>query len=172
MMQKYVVYGRKLPSEQEPAPEVYKMVIYAPNEIVAKGRFWYHLKSLKKIKKTRGEVLDCQLVEEPCDQVKNFGILLRYRSRTGQHNMYREVRETTSARAMHLVYSQMAGQHRVRYNDIQVIKVSEVADADVRREKVAVFTRPGVKFPHPRPYVQHLRAARDMRFQYELPKIE
>lgn len=118
-----------------------------PNEIVAKSRFWYHLKSLKKIKRTHGEILDCQHIEENGDFVKNFGVLLRYRSRVGQHNMYREVRETTSARAMDKVYSEMAGQCRARYHDIQIINVKEVADEDVRREKVAMFTQKGVRFP-------------------------
>lgn len=171
MMQKYVVYGRRLPSEKFPEPEVFRMTIYALNEIVAKSRFWYHLKSLKKIKRTHGEILDCQHVEENGDFVKNFGVLLRYRSRVGQHNMYREVRETTSARAMDKVYSEMAGQCRARYHDIQIINVKEVADEDVRREKVAMFTQRGVRFPHPCPYVHVKRAARIARFQDRAPHI-
>ncbi len=36
--------GRHLPTEAEPTPKIYRMRIFAPNEVVAKSRFWYFLR--------------------------------------------------------------------------------------------------------------------------------
>ena len=40
----YQVVGRHLPTEQDPNPKIYRMRIFAPNEVVAKSRFWYFLR--------------------------------------------------------------------------------------------------------------------------------
>ena len=40
----YQVVGRHLPTEHEPNPKIYRMRIFAPNEVVAKSRFWYFLR--------------------------------------------------------------------------------------------------------------------------------
>lgn len=33
------------------------MRLFAPNEVVAKSRFWYFLKKLRKVKKSAGEIV-------------------------------------------------------------------------------------------------------------------
>jgi len=33
------------------------MRIFAPNEVVAKSRFWYFLSKLRKVKKANGEII-------------------------------------------------------------------------------------------------------------------
>lgn len=40
----YQVVGRHLPTESEPTPKIFRMRIFAPNEVVAKSRFWYFLR--------------------------------------------------------------------------------------------------------------------------------
>jgi large subunit ribosomal protein L18Ae len=50
------VVGRKLPSEQDRTPKLFRMRIFAPNDVVAKSRFWYFLAKLRKVKKTAGEI--------------------------------------------------------------------------------------------------------------------
>lgn len=62
------------------------MTIFAPDHVIAKSRFWYFLKKLKKVKKANGEVVHVKEVQEkdPARRVKNYGIWLRYQSRTGQ----------------------------------------------------------------------------------------
>ena len=40
----YQVVGRHLPTEAEPTPKIYRMRIFAPNEVVAKSRYWYFLR--------------------------------------------------------------------------------------------------------------------------------
>ena len=40
----YQVVGRHLPTEVDPTPKIYRMRIFALNEVVAKSRFWYFLR--------------------------------------------------------------------------------------------------------------------------------
>lgn len=61
-LKEYNVVGRAYPSEKDPAPALYRMRIFANDEVVAKSRFWYFAKKLKKIKKTGGEIVCCQRV--------------------------------------------------------------------------------------------------------------
>lgn len=53
----YHVVGRKLPTATETNPPLYRMRLFAPNKVVAKSRFWYFLHTLKKLKKTTGQIL-------------------------------------------------------------------------------------------------------------------
>jgi hypothetical protein len=43
-LQEYQVVGRHLPTDADPTPKIYRMRIFAPNEVVAKSRFWYFLR--------------------------------------------------------------------------------------------------------------------------------
>lgn len=43
----------------------------------------------------------------------------------------------------------MAARHRARFSSIQIIRVAEVASADVRRGYVKQFIDPELKFPLP-----------------------
>lgn len=49
--------GRKLPSANDENPKLYRMRVFAPNVVVAKSRFWYYLKKLRKVKKAAGEIV-------------------------------------------------------------------------------------------------------------------
>lgn len=61
-LQEYQVIGRHLPTEANPAPKLYRMRIFAPNDVVAKSRFWYFLGKLRKIKKANGEIVSLNQV--------------------------------------------------------------------------------------------------------------
>lgn len=98
------------------------MRIFAPDNIVAKSRFWYFLRQLKKFKKTTGEIVSLkQVYERTPIKIKNFGIWLRYDSRSGTHNMYREYRDLTVGDAVTSCYRDMGARHRARAHSIQVI---------------------------------------------------
>merc|ERR1712032_1520186 len=87
----YQVIGRLRPTEDTPNPKLYRMRIFAPNDVVAKSRFWYFLKKLRKVKKAAGEIVAVnEIHEKRPEQIKNFGIWIRYDSRSGTHNMYKE----------------------------------------------------------------------------------
>jgi large subunit ribosomal protein L18Ae len=38
------------------------MRIFAPNDVVAKSRYWYYLRQLKKVKKASGEIVALNVV--------------------------------------------------------------------------------------------------------------
>ena len=61
-LQEYQVVGRHLPTDNQPTPKLYRMRIFAPNDVVAKSRFWYFLAKLKKVKKANGEVVSLTVV--------------------------------------------------------------------------------------------------------------
>ena len=100
-------------------------------------------------------------------KVKNFGIWLRYDSRSGTHNMYKEFRELSRADAVKALYQDMAARHRARFRSIQVhiistssytlcliflqiLRVVEIEKSeDVRRPYIKQLLTPGLKFPLP-----------------------
>merc|ERR1712200_304840 len=80
-------------------------------------------------------------------KVKNFGIWLRYNSRSGTHNMYREYRDLTSGKAVTACYRDMGARHRARAHSIHIIKVEEVAAGKCRRPNTLQFHNSKIKFP-------------------------
>ncbi len=146
----YQVVGRKAPTDNEPTPPVFRMKIFARNEIMAKSRFWYFMHQMRKMKKTTGEILDVnEIFEKSTRFVKNYGIWIKYNSRSGTHNMYREYRDTSLCGAIDTMYHDMAGRHRTRNKSIQIIKTAEVAEEDCRRTTTTDFHSADLKFPLP-----------------------
>uniref|UniRef100_A0A8C6AHA4 Large ribosomal subunit protein eL20 n=1 Tax=Monodon monoceros TaxID=40151 RepID=A0A8C6AHA4_MONMO len=149
-LREYKVVGRCLPTPKCRTPPLYRMRIFAPNHVVAKSRFWYFVSQLKKMKKSLGEIVYCgQVFEKSPLRVKNFGIWLRYDSRSGTHNMYREYRDLTTAGAVTQCYRDMGARHRARAHSIQIMKVEEIAASKCRRPAVKQFHDSKIKFPLP-----------------------
>merc|ERR1712028_220426 len=140
--------GRKAPTNENPNPEAYRMIIFAPNAVIARSKFWYYMHQFRKMKKTTGEILDVvEIVEKNKRIVKNYGIWLRYNSRSGTHNMYREFRDVSLTGAVSQLYDEMAGRHRARPRSIQVIRTATVAAKDLKRPNGMQFAQANVKFP-------------------------
>ncbi|GAW04202.1 60s ribosomal protein l20 [Lentinula edodes] len=150
-LQEYQIVGRHLPTESDPTPKIYRMRIFAANEVVAKSRFWYFLRQLKKVKKANGEIIGVNVIHEKKPlKVKNFGIWLRYDSRSGTHNMYKEYRELTRADAVKSMYQDMAARHRARFRSIHILRVVEIEKTeDVRRPYIKQLMVPKLRFPLP-----------------------
>ncbi|RPA80473.1 60S ribosomal protein L20 [Ascobolus immersus RN42] len=150
-LHEYQVIGRKLPSETEESPKLYRMRIFAPNDVVAKSRFWYFLKKLRRVKKSAGEIVALNEIHEKRPlKVKNFGIWIRYDSRSGTHNMYKEYREMSRADAVNSLYQDMAARHRARFRSIHILKVVEIEkSADVKRPYIRQLLTKDLKFPLP-----------------------
>ena len=92
----YQVIGRKAATEVETNPPAFRMKLFANNSEIAKSRFWYFMHQFRKMKRTTGEIIDCnELREKNARVIKNYGIWMRYDSRSGTHNMYREYRDLT-----------------------------------------------------------------------------
>ncbi|KAL1954598.1 hypothetical protein VTO42DRAFT_893 [Malbranchea cinnamomea] len=150
-LNEYQVIGRHLPTEANPTPKLYRMRIFAPNTVVAKSRFWYFLTKLRKVKKGNGEIVSINLIHEKRPlKVKNFGIWLRYDSRSGTHNMYKEFRELTRTAAVEALYQDMAARHRARFGSIHILKVVEIEDKNlIRRPYIKQLLTKDLKFPLP-----------------------
>jgi len=146
-LREYRIIGRKLPSATLKTPPLYEMHIYAPDEVQAKSRFWFFLRQLKRVKKSAGEIVECKLVNERKPlTVKNFGIWLRYDSRSGTHNMYREYRDLTRALAVTQCYRDMGAKHRARPSTIQIMKIKRLPAKECRRPHVTQFHDSKIKY--------------------------
>ena len=149
-LHQYVIIGRARPTEKDPKPALLKMTIFAPNVVVGKSRFWYFVSQLRKLKKANGEVVDVQEVfEKNPDSIKNYGVWLRYDSRSGTHNMYREYRELTAAAAVTACYRDMGARHRTRARSIHILRVDVIPAAKTRRANIKQFHDSKIKFPLP-----------------------
>ena len=79
------------------------------------------MKKVDKVKKAAGEIVAInEIFEKHPKSVKNFGIWLRYDSRSGTHNMYKEYRELSRTAAVEALYQDMAARHRARFRSIHV----------------------------------------------------
>merc|ERR1719511_304866 len=147
------------------------MIIFAPNPVIAKSKFWYYMHQFRKMKKTTGEILDCvELVEKNSRVVKNYGIWLRYSSRSGTHNMYREFRDVKVANAVTSCYRDMGARHRARPGSIQIMKVAEVHASKCKRKHITQFHDSKIKFPMPRRVLSKSRQHAP-RFTTKQPKL-
>eukprot|EP00042_Codosiga_hollandica_P009523 m.21954 g.21954 ORF g.21954 m.21954 type:complete len:176 (-) comp33321_c0_seq1:130-657(-) len=146
----YVIVGRKNPTPGFPQPPLFKMTIFAPNVVVAKSRFWYFLSQLHKAKKMAGEIVSIKEINQKGRAtIQNFAIWLRYDSRSGTHNMYREYRDTSRASAVTQCYRDMAARHMTRTHAIQIIRVDTIEAAKTRRAHMKQFFESKIKFPLP-----------------------
>ncbi|KAG0453159.1 hypothetical protein HPP92_025823 [Vanilla planifolia] len=79
-------------------------------------------------------------------KIKNYGIWVRYQSRTGYHNMYKEHRDTTLNVAVEKMYDEMASQ---------IIKTAIVPSKLCKRESTKQFHDSKFKFhPEAEDYLQ------------------
>merc|ERR1719222_81409 len=124
-MRHFQIVGRKAPTDQDPNPPAFRMKLFAPNEILDVN----------------------ELREKNSRIVKNYGVWLRYNSRSGTHNMYREFRDVSLTGAVSQLYDEMAGRHRARPRSIQIIRTATVAAKDLKRPNGMQFAQANVKFP-------------------------
>lgn len=150
-LNEYQVIGRRLPTDNEPEPKLFRMRIFAPNTVVAKSRYWYFLQKLHKVKKASGEIVSVNVISESRPtKVKTFGVWIRYESRSGIHNMYKEYRDVTRVGAVETMYQDLAARHRARFRNIHILKVVELEkNDDVKRQYVRQYLTKDLKFPLP-----------------------
>jgi large subunit ribosomal protein L18Ae len=170
----YVVVGRRLPEQQLVKGAVddtlYKMVIYAPDPVKAKSKYYYFLSQLLKTKRSTAEVVAITEVKErDTTRVKNYTIWLRYRSRTGQVNMLKETRATSVAGAVENIYQEMAGRHRARAESIQILRVQETPSSQCKRPATLQLIDPQLRFPLPRQRQRASKQSLRTTFKAKLP---
>jgi len=147
----FVVIGRQRPNEQQPNPKIYKLKVFAKNDVRAKSLFWKHLGNVGgRIKRANGQILTVHRIFDPeVTRVKNYGFWLKYRSRTGMHNMYREYRDTRIESAAQKLYDDMAGRHKAKTENIHILECREISDHEVKRPKIRQFLAADLKFKNP-----------------------
>merc|ERR1711970_1540132 len=150
ILREFVITGRKLPSDSQPNPPIYKMQIFANDTVAAKSRFWYFVSFYKKVNKTAGEIVECnEITEKHLGCVKNYGVWIRYDSRSTSENMYREYRDISLASAVTQMHRDMAGRHRARPGSIQILKAQKVNSKDCRRPQNLQMHNSNIKFTLP-----------------------
>ena len=143
-IRQYLVLGRKLPTESDANPKVYAIRLFARNKVIAKSKFWYHLRRQLKTKSAQGQILAVnEIFERRPSHVKTFGIVLRYESRTGNHNMYKEYRDVSLNGAVSQLHAEMAGNHRASPDTISIINKK----AEIRRPRSLQFRSNKLRFP-------------------------
>eukprot|EP00747_Dinoflagellata_sp_TGD_P087649 gnl/TRDRNA2_/TRDRNA2_163707_c0_seq13.p2 gnl/TRDRNA2_/TRDRNA2_163707_c0~~gnl/TRDRNA2_/TRDRNA2_163707_c0_seq13.p2 ORF type:complete len:188 (+),score=53.15 gnl/TRDRNA2_/TRDRNA2_163707_c0_seq13:62-625(+) len=147
-MHQYQIVGRAAPTPKNPTPKIYRMRVFAKNVVLAKNKFWYFMKRLNKAKKSGGELLAVnELFDKGPTKVKNYGIWLRYESRTNTHNMYKEYRDVTINGAVSQMFAEMAGRHRAQPGSIQIINTAVIPASKCRRDHVLEMHEAKLKFP-------------------------
>eukprot|EP00919_Chromeraceae_sp_WS-2016_P057837 GHVR01137061.1.p1 GENE.GHVR01137061.1~~GHVR01137061.1.p1 ORF type:complete len:150 (+),score=21.63 GHVR01137061.1:205-654(+) len=123
------------------------MKVFARDHVQGKSKFWYFMRKLNKVKHNGGEVLTVsELFEKNPNTVKNYGMWIRYKSRSGTHNMYKEFRDLSQTGAVSQMYAEMAGRHRALSSNISIIKIAEIKDSQCKRPHMIQVLR-RQKFP-------------------------
>lgn len=106
---------------------------------------------MRKLKKASGEIISVnEILEKKPMKVKNFGLWIRYDSRSGTHNMYKEYRAMSRVEAVEQMYSDLAARHRARFRSVHILKVVELEkNADVKRPYIKQLLDPKLRFPLP-----------------------
>jgi large subunit ribosomal protein L18Ae len=106
------------------------------------------MKRQNKVRKCQGEIVNVsEIFERNTSSIKNYGIVLKYQSRTDVINMYKEYRATTLCGAVSQMYSEMAGRHSARGDSIHIIKTLIQQPADVLREQTRQYLKTSLRFP-------------------------
>ena len=130
-------------------PQVYRIRVFAKDEVQARSKFFYTMKKLKRVKRANGEVMSVnEIFERKTNAIINYGLVIRYKSRTGIHNMYKEYRDVSLNGAVSQMYMEMAGRHKAHQKNIQIIKAITVENNKLRRQKYIVFASNKSKFPN------------------------
>ena len=125
------------------------MRVFAKDEVQARSKFFYTMKKLRRVKRANGEIMAVnEIFEKRTSAIRNYGLVIRYKSRTGIHNMYKEYRDVSVNGAVSQMYMEMAGRHSARQKDIQIIKAITVENPDLRRQKYIVFASNKASFPN------------------------
>eukprot|EP00992_Anisonema_acinus_P008498 TRINITY_DN4596_c0_g1_i1.p1 TRINITY_DN4596_c0_g1~~TRINITY_DN4596_c0_g1_i1.p1 ORF type:complete len:178 (-),score=47.12 TRINITY_DN4596_c0_g1_i1:69-602(-) len=147
-LKQYEIVGRRVPTETDPRPKIYKSTLFAANHVIAKQRFWRLMRMQNRIKKSVGQILNVeQIYEKNTTTIKNYGILVRFNSKTGVMNFNKEFRDVTLCGAVQQMYADMAARHRARFFDIEVIGTTVLPPSACQRPHIKQFLKHKVRFP-------------------------
>ena len=64
-IRQFIVIGRAKPSEANENPALFRMRVFAKDQVRAKSKFWYFLKRYKNIRKVQGQTVAVHEVSLP-----------------------------------------------------------------------------------------------------------
>jgi large subunit ribosomal protein L18Ae len=88
-----------------------------------------------------------RIFEKKNKSVKNYGIWIKYESRSGIVNMYKEYRDILTSGAVEQMYIEMAGRHKARWCSIVILRIEELNFKECIRTSIRQFHNPKIKFP-------------------------
>merc|ERR1719329_720759 len=107
----YYLVGRKSPKTEDESPPVYRMKMWATDHVRAESKFWYYMARLQKVKRSNGQLIHCtEIFEKKPTQTANYGVWIRYQSRTDYINMYKEFRDVSLNGAIEQMYDEMGSR--------------------------------------------------------------
>ena len=56
-VRQFQIVGRALPTEKCPEPPLYRMRVFARDPVLARSKYWYHMKRQHKVRKVQGEIV-------------------------------------------------------------------------------------------------------------------
>ena len=147
-VRQFYVVGRALPTEKVPNPELFRMRVFARDQVLARSKFWYHMKRQHKVRKIQGEIVSTsEITEKNTTNIKNYGIFFRYLTRTDTVNMYKEFRSNTLCGAVSQLYIDLSGKHSGRAETVQIIRTSLLPKSKLIRAGPISFADKSVRFP-------------------------
>ena len=124
------------------------MRVFARDQVLARSKFWYHMKRQHKVRKIQGEIVSTsEIFEKNSNNIKNYGIYFRYLTRTDTVNMYKEYRAVTLCGAVSQLYIDLSGKHSGRAETVQIIRTSVIRNSQLKRAEPIGFADRSVKFP-------------------------
>lgn len=124
------------------------MRVFARDQVLARSKFWYHMKRQHKVRKIQGEIVSTsEIFEKNSNNIKNYGIYFRYLTRTDTVNMYKEYRSNTLCGAVSQLYIDLSGKHSGRAETVQIIRTSVIRNSELKRAEQIAFADRSTKFP-------------------------
>lgn len=140
--------GRQKPCRNDCLPVIVKLRLWASDPTRARSKFWHFARKLCKLKSTKGHIISCDEVSEKSPTgSKNFGLWIRYQSRTGYHNAFKEYRDLSMSGAVEQMYKEMSSRHRTDSECIQLIKTAEIPPQQCKRVNTLQYHDGKIEFP-------------------------
>lgn len=146
-IKEYRVLACEKPSEANPVPQVFENIVFAKNEIVARGKTFSLLRKQYKIKLSTGVVLKIEEVPQYSDaKVRTFGVRASYVIKRKTINVHKEIRALTRAEAVFSLWQDLRSRHSVRPETVGIVEVTEIDPKDVTsKELLQIMNNP--KYP-------------------------
>jgi large subunit ribosomal protein L18Ae len=136
-LKEYCFYVSEEPREGCMNPQVFQCTVFAKDEVRAGSILFRTLRIQQRLKSTGGVILKTTEVPQHTDmKIRTFGVRAVYRSGSGLHNYYREIRSINKATAVERLYQDVAGKHHAPPQRVTIIEAVELEDSEVTSKEL------------------------------------